>query len=54
MMNVLLRGNVFIRKGRWSMKERVARFGKAVKGVLSGFDRIVFKGSLLPLGDAKQ
>ena len=31
------------------MRELVARFGKAVKGVLSGFDRIVFKGTLLPL-----
>jgi hypothetical protein len=31
------------------MRELVARFGKAVKGVLTGFDRIVFKGTLLPL-----
>ena len=31
------------------MKELVARFGKAVKGVLTGFDRIVFKGTILPL-----
>ena len=31
------------------MREIVARFGKAVKGVLTGFDRIVFKGSILPL-----
>jgi len=44
MMNVLLCGNVFITKGRWRMKELVARFGKAVKGVLTGFDRIVFIG----------
>jgi len=31
------------------MKELVARFGKAVKAVLTGFDRIVFKGTILPL-----
>ena len=31
------------------MRELVARFGKAVKGVLTGFDRIVFKGTILPL-----
>ena len=31
------------------MKKLVARFGKAVKGVLTGFDRIVFKGTILPL-----
>jgi hypothetical protein len=49
MMNVFLSGNVFITKGRWRMRELVARFGKAVKGVLTGFDRIVFKGTILPL-----
>jgi len=32
MMNVLFRGNVFSKKGRWRMKRLVARFGKAVKG----------------------
>jgi hypothetical protein len=32
------------------MKKLIARLAKAVKGVLSGFDRIVFKGSILPLG----
>ena len=31
------------------MRELVARFGRAVKGVLTGFDRIVFKGTILPL-----
>ena len=31
------------------MQELVARFGKAVKGVLSGFERIVFQGTILPL-----
>jgi len=31
------------------MKKLLARFGKAVKGVLTGFDRIVFKGTILPL-----
>jgi hypothetical protein len=31
------------------MKGLVARFGKAVKGVRTGFDRIVFKGTILPL-----
>ena len=34
---------------RWRMKELLARFGRAVKGVLTGFDRIVFKGTILPL-----
>ena len=34
MMNVLFDGNVFITKGRWRMRELVARFGKAVKGML--------------------
>jgi hypothetical protein len=49
MMNVLLFGNVFTKTERWRMKKLVARFGKAVKGVLTGFDRIVFKGTILPL-----
>jgi len=49
MMNVLFGGNVFSKTRRWRMKKRVARFGKAVKGVLTGFDRIVFKGTILPL-----
>jgi len=31
------------------MKRLVARFAKAVKGVLTGFVRIVFKGTILPL-----
>jgi hypothetical protein len=31
------------------MRQLVARFGKAVKAVLTGFDRIVFKGTILPL-----
>jgi len=31
------------------MKQLIARFGKTVKGVLTGFDRIVFKGTILPL-----
>ena len=35
------------------MKRLIARLGKAVKGVLSGFDRIVFKGSILPLAYEK-
>jgi len=48
MMDVLF-GNVFTKTGRWRMRQLVARFGKAVKGVLSGFDRIVFKGTILPL-----
>jgi len=52
MMNVLFGGNVFSKKGRWRMKRLVARFGKAVKGVLTGFDRIVFKGTILPLAHA--
>ena len=49
MMNVLFLDNVFTSKARWRMKDLVARFGKAVKGVLTGFDRIVFKGSICPL-----
>lgn len=49
MMHVLSFGNVFIKKGRWRMNELVARLGKAVKGMLRGFDRIVFKGTILPL-----
>jgi hypothetical protein len=36
-------------KGRWRMKKLVERFGSAVKGVLTGFDRIVFKGIIRPL-----
>ena len=31
------------------MKRLLACFGKAVQGVLTGFDRIVFKGTILPL-----
>ena len=31
------------------MKKLVARLRKAVKGMLTGFDRIVFKGTILPL-----
>ena len=49
MMDVLFYGNVFTKRERRRMKKLVARFGKAVKGVLSGFDRIVFKGTILPL-----
>jgi hypothetical protein len=49
MMDVVLLGNVFTKTGRWRMRQLVARFGKAVKGVLTGFDRIVFKGTILPL-----
>jgi len=49
MMSVLLCGNMFTKRERRRMKKLVARFGKAVKGVLTGFDRIVFKGTILPL-----
>ena len=31
------------------MNKLLACLGKAVKGVLTGFDRIVFKGTILPL-----
>ena len=31
------------------MKLFIARFGKQVTAVLSGFDRLVFRGTLLPL-----
>ena len=48
-MDVLFFGNPFTKTGRWRMKQLVARFGKVVKGVLTGFDRIVFKGTILPL-----
>ena len=36
------------------MKALIDRFSNSVKGVLSGFDRIVFKGWLLPLMSATQ
>ncbi|WP_339138490.1 MAG: hypothetical protein WGN25_09375 [Candidatus Electrothrix sp. GW3-4] len=36
------------------MKALIDRFSSSVKGVLSGFDRIVFKGWLLPLMSASQ
>jgi hypothetical protein len=49
MMDVLFYGNVFTKRERRRMKKLVARFGKAVKGVLTGFDRIVFKGTILPV-----
>jgi len=35
------------------MNRLIARLGKAVKGVLTGFDRIVFKGTILPLAHAE-
>ena len=35
------------------MHRLVERLGRAVKGVLTGFDRIVFKGSILPLAYEK-
>jgi hypothetical protein len=31
------------------VKKLIRRFGNAIKGVITGFDRIVFKGSILPL-----
>ncbi|WYD82115.1 MAG: hypothetical protein V8K32_06925 [Candidatus Electrothrix gigas] len=36
------------------MKAFIDRFSSSVKGVLSGFDRIVFKGWILPLMSASQ
>ena len=36
------------------MKALIDRFSGSVRGVLSGFDRIVFKGRLLPLMSASQ
>jgi hypothetical protein len=36
------------------MKALIDRFSGSVKGVLSGFDRIVFKGWLLPLMSASR
>ena len=36
------------------MKALIDRFSNSVKGVLSGFDRIVFKGWILPLMSASQ
>ncbi|WLE96322.1 MAG: hypothetical protein QTN59_16755 [Candidatus Electrothrix communis] len=36
------------------MKSLIDRFSSSVKGVLSGFDRIVFKGWILPLMSASQ
>jgi hypothetical protein len=35
------------------VKKLIERFGRAVKGVLTGFDRIVFKGSIRPLAYAE-
>jgi hypothetical protein len=34
------------------MNAFIQRFSQLVKGVISGFDRIVFKGSILPLSHA--
>jgi hypothetical protein len=36
------------------MKKLVQRFASVVKGTLSGFDRIVFKGCILPLMSAAE
>ena len=49
---MLLPGKAFSKKGRWRMNKLLACLGKAVKGVLTGFDRIVFKGTILPLAAA--
>jgi len=38
-----------MRKDRRRMNMFVAKIGGIVKGILTGFDRIVFKGSILPL-----
>ena len=46
---MLLPGKAFTKKGRWRMNKLLACLGKAVQGVLTGFDRIVFKGTILPL-----
>jgi hypothetical protein len=35
------------------MRKLIARLGKVVKGVLTGFDRIVFKGTIRPLAYAE-
>ncbi len=36
------------------MKKLIERFSSLVKGTLSGFDRIVFKGLILPLMSARE
>ncbi len=36
------------------MKEFINRFSSLVKGTISGFDRIVFKGLVLPLMSSEQ
>lgn len=36
------------------MKKLVKRFSSMVKGTLSGFDRIIFKGCILPLMSATE
>ncbi len=36
------------------MKKLIDRFSGLVKGSITGFDRIVFKGFILPLMSAKQ
>jgi len=41
-----------MRKERRRMNLFVAKFRDVIKGILTGFDRIVFKGSILPLAHA--
>lgn len=36
------------------MKKLIERFSSLVKGTLSGFDRIVFKGLILPLMSGRE
>lgn len=42
-----------MRKERRRMNLFVAKFQDMIKGIITGFDRIVFKGSILPLAHAK-
>jgi hypothetical protein len=38
---------------RWRMKKVIEKFGNLVKGCITGFDRVVFKGFFLPLMNPK-
>ena len=45
--------NTFQKRKRRPMKKLIERFSDLVKGSIAGFDRIVFKGFILPLMSAK-
>jgi hypothetical protein len=47
-----VQNNINLRK-RWLMKKLIKRFASLVKGSINGFDRIVFKGFIIPLMTAQ-